>query len=124
VIAHALILSRYHPLGLTYATSTVTMRQRRRLVADYRGDRHAGHAADRRVALRRVSPLTPDAMLRGDSLPFVERHMKLFKSFLLCSAFVWMPSRVNICAVRRKTAADDAVLWMRIDAKRPIWVLR
>ena len=58
-------------------------------------------------------------MLRGDSLPAVERHLKLFKSFLPCSAFVWMPSRVNICAVRCKTAEDDAVLWMRIDAKRP-----
>src|ERR1700730_19053475 len=30
-----------------------------------------------------------------------------------------MPRRVNICAVRCKTAEDDAVLWMRIDAKRP-----
>ena len=45
--------------------------------------------------------------------------MKLFKSFLLGSAFVRMPSRVNICAVRCKTVEDDAVLWMRIDAKRP-----
>ena len=58
-------------------------------------------------------------MLRGDRLPFAERHMKLFESFLLCSAFVWMPSRVNICAVRRDTAEDNAVLWMRIDAQRP-----
>jgi hypothetical protein len=58
-------------------------------------------------------------MLRGDNLPFIERYLKLFKSLLLCSAFVWMPSRVNICAVSRKSAEDDAVLWMRIDAKRP-----
>jgi hypothetical protein len=71
------------------------------------------------VALRRLSPPTPDAMSKGDSLPLVQRHLKLFKSFLLCSAFVWMPSRVNICAVRRYTAEDNAVLWMRIDAQRP-----
>jgi hypothetical protein len=25
----------------------------------------------------------------------------------------------NICAVRRETAEDDSILWMRIDAKRP-----
>jgi hypothetical protein len=26
---------------------------------------------------------------------------------------------MDVSAVRRKTAKDDAVLWMRIDAKRP-----
>jgi hypothetical protein len=45
--------------------------------------------------------------------------MKLFERFSLCSAHVRMPSRVNISAVRRNTAKDKAVLWMRIDAKRP-----
>jgi hypothetical protein len=58
-------------------------------------------------------------MLRGDSLPLVQRHLKLFKSFLLCSGFVPMPSGVNIFPVQRNPAEDNAVLWMRIDAQRP-----